>query len=187
MKTHAERFRHLLEVWGLTQEELGNLCGIKRGTVGTIVNGKTTPDVEALVLLKRNKPALSWDWLLAGVGEPFEGKEMPTTAKPTGRPAPIATEPGQVDFVNKYITRLENDLDAAAEREAYYQARIQELLGKPSGNSEAAGPIPALPPVHGMVPTACKAMPEAKTVDFRAWVAAKERESAEVTPQRIAL
>ena len=68
MNTHAERFRHLLAVWNLTQEELGNLCGIKRGTVGTIVNGKTIPDADALGALLRKKPDLNPDWLLTGTG-----------------------------------------------------------------------------------------------------------------------
>jgi transcriptional regulator with XRE-family HTH domain len=73
MKTHAERFRHLLKEWGLTQEEMGNLCGIKRGTVGTIVNGKTIPDADALAELLRRKPELSPDWLLMGEGEMLRG------------------------------------------------------------------------------------------------------------------
>jgi transcriptional regulator with XRE-family HTH domain len=168
MQTHAERFRYLMQEWSLTQEELGNLCGIKRGTVGTIVNGKTTPDVGALVELKKARPELSWDWLLTGAGEPFTGErrlssvahtrahgEARTKAHPTVEPADkeltSGTQTGPTMFVNEAGT-LENHWKLIAEERAARLddkdqeiARLmqqleawQEAFRKPLASAEAA-------------------------------------------------
>lgn len=138
MKTHAERFRFLLEVWGLTQEELGALAGLKRGTVGTIVNGKTTPDVEALVALKKSKPALNWDWLLAGEGEPFRD------GRPLG-PLPGSPPPGR-DYTSNvamqqtlYIELLKEQVADLKDDKHRLIVENEQLRGKSWDSSDAAG------------------------------------------------
>ncbi|NVO32933.1 helix-turn-helix domain-containing protein [Hymenobacter lapidiphilus] len=147
MDTIGSRIAAFREARQLKQVDVFRATGIKQQTLSSVESG-TEPKSGIVAALLAAYPDLSPDWLLTGSGPMLrDGRALsPTAAPPTSpaspaRPAPLQTQPGQVDFVNKYITRLENDLAAAAERELYYQARLQELLGKPSGNlSYAAEP-----------------------------------------------
>ncbi|GAB3303428.1 helix-turn-helix domain-containing protein [Hymenobacter tenuis] len=204
METHAERFRHLLEVWGLTQEELGNLCGIKRGTVGTIVNGKTTPDADALAELLRRKPDLNPDWLLMGNGPMLrDGRSLTPVEAPAKKEAGRTLEPlgrlklskmegltdEQVSDVLIENVSLREQLQAALDKIAERDAAIadlkedkrffkEELRKKPEGNPDAALFVnPSSTP--SMIPTKCKtdaAQPEATVIEMAAWVARKIEE-----------
>ena len=173
METHAERFRHLLEVWGLTQEELGSLCGIKRGTVGTIVNGKTTPDANALAELLRRRPDLSPDWLLTGTGPMLrDGRALsPAPAAAPAAPLRISQRPALSDEQASDLlienARLQAELQAAhgiiglkdsiiedlKSDKSYYQ---DELRKKPEAPADAAAPLVRHPRASSMVPSACR-------------------------------
>jgi transcriptional regulator with XRE-family HTH domain len=190
----------MMQEWGLTQEGLGDLCGIKRGTVGTIVNGKTVPDVEALAALKRAKPKLSWDWLLLGKGEMMEGgPEQPykehlraaaalsaEMAKPSKAPetAPVeagassTAQRGQVvehaDTVLKLAT-VEAENGQLRQRLEDAREEILWLRGKSPASSNAAAPasLPALPAPNAIGYHACA---ERRAAEFDEYVAVRQEE-----------
>ena len=146
METHAERFRHLLEVWGLTQEELGNLCGIKRGTVGTIVNGKTTPDANALAELLRRRPDLSPDWLLTGTGPMLRGggralaPAPPAAGRSTEAPLRVVEETAEIGYLKERLKDKETIIEILREQLDRLSTYLPEQLGKLVPDSYAAEP-----------------------------------------------
>ncbi|UOR07221.1 helix-turn-helix domain-containing protein [Hymenobacter aerilatus] len=137
--TIGKRLQLVRQAKKLSVEALADILGVKASAVYGLQKDHNKPSFDTIAALTDAFPDISMQWLIHGKGEMLrDGKNLTPVVDAPTRPAPIATQPGQVDFVQRYITRLENDLDAAAEREAYYQARIQELLGKPLGNHSAA-------------------------------------------------
>jgi transcriptional regulator with XRE-family HTH domain len=135
MQTHAERFRLLMQEWNLTQEELGILCGLKRGTVGTIVNGRTTPDVEALVRLKQARPEINWDWLLLGTGPMLRDGRALTAAPPPAYTRPINGLVSQAATVAEAENILLREL--LESKNAVIEI-LKAELGKSPGSADAA-------------------------------------------------
>ncbi len=148
----GQRLQEWREYKGLTLSQASRATGIKVTTLSTAEQpGASNPSFDTLSKMLAAFPDLNPDWLLTGSGPLLrDGRALAPVAaaaakEATTRPAPLDTVPGQIDFVHKYITRLENDLTAAATREAAQQAHIDELLqmlGKPLGNRLPAAAEP---------------------------------------------
>ncbi|SDZ01842.1 helix-turn-helix domain-containing protein [Hymenobacter psychrophilus] len=153
--TPGKRLRHIRELLGYQdrQNDFAEELGMSQQSLSNMERDKGKPSFDSLQKIVEAFPGVSLGYILTGQGDPI-GRALtpalsqaaaPAASVSLSRPAPLQTEPGQVDFVAKYISRMEADLeaarkdlqaerDASAAREAYYQARLQELVGKSLGS-----------------------------------------------------
>jgi transcriptional regulator with XRE-family HTH domain len=158
-----------------SDRQFARKAGISPGVLSNLLMGYSMPGGETLSALAENFRDFDATFLLTGkrarisdvVSEPApsspatpkdtekqEAAEVPLTASRGGLPTPGEATPQQADFVGRYITRLEKELEASQGREVYWQDRA-ERLEKPSPTPDATWlPTPAATPIS-LRPAAC--------------------------------
>lgn len=66
-----ERMKHVMDVKGLKNVDLGYHTGMHPNTINNYLKGKTSPNWEFFEGFKKTVPDLDLNWLITGTGKPF--------------------------------------------------------------------------------------------------------------------
>lgn len=141
----AARLKELRGYFQLSQQELGDLCGLSQKTVSNLEKGRDAKAVY-LEMMERAFPQVRPSWLRSGIGSMLAPAAALTPA--------AAAVPAAPDYAADLVAQAENVLlrEQIAERNERIRENrelidwLRAELGKSPGSAEATGYFAPAPP-----------------------------------------
>ena len=75
----VERIKWTMSHYNLTAAQFADQIGVQRSAVSHVLSGRNNPSLDFLIKIKRKFPAIHFEWLALGDGEPVADSNVPSS------------------------------------------------------------------------------------------------------------